>query len=189
MKYPDDYADFVHALEYLAAGLRGDISADRIDFYFEMLRDLPLQDVIAALAVAGRTCEFFPAPATIRALASEDMAPADAAERAWERFRYALAHVSVYDTVDFADPVLHAVIRSLFGGWPQTIEIQSNRLSFVRIDFLKAYVAFAKTGGLVPEPLRGLMPGPGPVVVPSLAVPSLPALDTGSRRVLDHGRS
>ena len=135
-----------------------------------MLQDIPFENVAAAMQMAGRMCEFFPTPAKIREFASETMSASDAAERAWERFRYALQHVSVYETVDFGDPVLHAVIRSLFGGWPQTIEIQSNKLSFVRSDFLKSYVVFVKTGGLVPEPLIGLMPGPRPVAVPSLAM-------------------
>ena len=172
MKYPDDFEPFIERLTYLATGLRAELTADRYDFYFEMLQDIPFDEVVSALSMAGRTCEFFPTPARIRELASETMSASDAAERAWERFRYALAHVSVYETVDFGDPVLHAVIRSLFGGWPQTIEIQSNKLSFVRSDFLKSYVVFAKTGGLVPEPLLGLMPGPAPIAVPSLAMAS-----------------
>jgi hypothetical protein len=170
MKYPDDFSPFIDRLTYLATGLRADFTADRFDFYFEMLQDIPFENVCDAISTAGRVCEFFPTPAKLRELASETMSASDAAERAWERFRYALHHVPVYDTVDFGDPVLHAVIRSLFGGWPQTIEIQTNKLSFVRSDFLKSYVVFAKTGGLVPEPLLGLMPGPRPVVVPSLAL-------------------
>jgi hypothetical protein len=161
-------------LAYVAKGLKEDFSADRLDFYAEMLWDLEIGDICAAIGLSARTSPFFPKPADIRRIAGGTVAPMDAAEQAWERFRYALQHVTVYDTVDFGDSTLHAVIRSMFGGWPQTLQIESAKIHFTRTEFLRSYVSLSKLGGHSPEPLIGLMPGGTVVMIAISATPTPP---------------
>lgn len=95
----------------------------------------------------------------------------DRAEAAWMRFRWALQRVTVYDAVDFQDPVLHATILSLFGSWPQTVRIESDKLSYTRTSFCKTYAALARAGTLGPAQLAGLQEGPA-IQVPDAAVPT-----------------
>lgn len=168
-----DLPALLRALQWLNDGLAAEpLTADRLNFYAETLSDLPLADVMAAIQLAAKTCKFFPRPAEIRELCASQVTVDDAAENAWMRFRYALQRVSIYDSVDFGDPILHATIRAQFGGWPQCLEIQSNRMNFVHAEFVKLYTAFARTRNLSQEPLQGTLPRAEPVRIAAFARPS-----------------
>lgn len=168
-----DIPSLLRALQWLNDGLVGEpLTTDRLNFYVATLDDLPLSMVLHAIQLAAKTCKFFPRPAEIRELCQSEVTPEDAAENAWMRFRYALQRVSIYDSVDFGDPILHATVRAQFGGWPQCLEIQSNRMNFVHAEFVKLYTAFARTRNLSTEPLQGVLPRPEPVVIAAFARPS-----------------
>lgn len=177
-----DLPQLLRALQWLNNGLAAEpLTTDRVNFYVEALSDLPLADVLEAVRMSARTMKFFPKPAELRELCQSQVRPEDAAENAWMRFRYALQRVPTYDSVDFQDPILHATVRAQFGGWPQCIEIQTNRMNFVHAEFVKLYTAFARTQNLSLEPLQGTMPRETPVVIPALARPSeLAALPVSS---------
>lgn len=166
-----DYLPFSETLKWFAEGMKEPMTADRYDFYFDALDDLPLEALIATLKRLAKTAHRFPRPIEIREALTGGTQTEDRAEAAWMRFRWALQRVTVYDAVDFQDPVLHATILSLFGGWPQTAGIESSKLSYTRASFLKTYTALARVGTLGPAILAGMQEG-APIHVPTVAMPT-----------------
>lgn len=123
---------------------RKDITPTTIRAYAIGLAGLSAEQLQAATYAAMRTCKFFPAPAELRELAGEAR-PEDAAERAWGQFSGAIARHSVYQSLDFQDRVINAVVRS-FGGLEVVMEYTDEEWQFFRARFLKAYAASRRTG-------------------------------------------
>lgn len=167
-----DDVEFVSALRHTAEVFKEPMSPERFEGYFQALQDLPIEQVKLALLKIEKTAEFFPrSPVVIRRQVESAPTVEEAAEHAWQRFRWAMQHVTVYDAVDFNDPALSAAVVSLFGGWPQTGDIQSAKMSYVRMDFLKAYKASAVLGLTGDAVLYGIMRDRPPVKVPANARP------------------
>ena len=67
----------------------------------------------------------------------------DRALMAWGRVSRAMAEVGAYASVDFADPVIHAVVREL-GGWALICRVPNDEQQFLQrrfCDFFRAYTA------------------------------------------------
>jgi hypothetical protein len=88
---------------------------------------------------------------------------------AWRQFHEAVVTVGSYDSVQFADPVIPAVIETIFGGWPKACLLKTEELPFRHAEFLKTY--------------RTLRKGSWPAAVPTLG---LAARDNLRRGFLDH---
>lgn len=123
---------------------RKDITPTTIRAYAIGLAGLSVEQMQAATHAAMRTCKFFPAPAELRELAGEAK-PEDAAERAWAQFSAAIARHSVYQSLDFGDRIINAVVRS-FGGLEVVAEYDGKEWEIFRARFLKAYAARRRTG-------------------------------------------
>lgn len=139
-----DATAFASELAGLAEVFGEQVSQVRTQLYFEALSGLTLDEVRVAVRAAIRGCRFFPKPAELIELlhgSSEDQA-----ETAWGRFLDALTHHGSYSSVDFGDPVLHAVIATQFGGWHETWKLKTDELRFAHVEFVKLYRAFRKTG-------------------------------------------
>lgn len=122
------------------------LSAARILAYFEALADLPLVAVSAALTQARRTLRFFPKPVEIREVLVGSVE--DRAREAWRRVLGALEHVGTYESVDFGDPVTHAVLEAL-GGWSQAWawdRAEGPELLGLERDFVSLYRLYAERG-------------------------------------------
>jgi hypothetical protein len=124
------------------------ISSARIQGYFIALQEFPIEAVQRAMRHAIKGAKFFPKPAEIREYieASAD----DRAALAWTRLTRAIDDVGTYESVDFDDPVLHAVIQRM-GGWaemwrlePARMESEGRELGYKRAEFIRLYQALIK---------------------------------------------
>lgn len=139
-----DAGAFAAEMAGLAEVFGEPVSEVRMQLYFEALSTFTLEEVRAAVRGAIRGCRFFPKPAELIEMlhgSSEDQA-----EVAWGLFLEALTRHGTYVSVDFGDPILHAVIQTQFGGWHEAWQLTTDETRFAHAEFLKLYRAFRKTG-------------------------------------------
>ncbi len=98
-------------------------------------------------------CKFFPKICEIREMISGT--PDDRALYAWNDFLHALRHVGTHKSVVFADPVIHTVIKTLFGSWSRAGETKETDLPFLEKRFIAEYKALKKTSCSHPAYLPG----------------------------------
>lgn len=148
-----DAGAFAAELAGLAEVFGEQVSQVRAQLYFEALSTFTLDEVRAAVRGAIRGCRFFPKPAELIEMLQGSAE--DQAEVAWGRFLHALTHHGTYTSVDFGDPILHAVIQTQFGGWHETWKLTTDETRFAHIEFVKLYRAFRKTGRGLPAHCPG----------------------------------
>ena len=126
--------------------------------YWLGLSDLTIEQVEAAVAKSIRECKFVPRPVELRELVGAHQSDDDTAIAAWGDVLKAV-RLGPYKHIDFQDKLCNAVVRNL-GGWVTFLERFSDAESekWVRLDFVKCYKSFAKSGvsGELIEPLAGL---------------------------------
>lgn len=134
---PDDVKAFGVELGKTAELFGEPLSEARVLLYVEALADLDFKTVLAGFQRARAEMRFFPKPAEIRELieGTKD----DRAEIAWARFLGAVRDVGGWDSVDFGDAALHAVIIDIWGGWPEACKLDEDDTPYRHRDFLKAY--------------------------------------------------
>lgn len=116
-----DFTTFSTALAIAAETLDAPISELRIRGYFERLKDLPLEPVVAVLNRAGR---WLPKPDEIRdAIAGTTE---DAADIAWGDVLTAIRHVGRYgDPRAVLTPQAHAAMLATFGSWGEACNLSN----------------------------------------------------------------
>ena len=142
-----DRPAFGEALAILAETLGEELSATKVRGYFEAMRDLDIEVVIDAMRYCLGHCKFFPKPVELRDAAEGSVE--DQAALAWTWMLRALEDVGTYQSVDFGDPVLHAVIDAL-GGWHEAWRIERldpRDQGFKRAEFVRLYRAMATRAG------------------------------------------
>lgn len=142
---PNDEREFAKTVTALAATFRQESSAALIQGYWMGLSDLTLADIQSAAAKAIQTSKFMPTPRELRELAST-MLPTDRAALAWDAAVNAVNFHGYYDSVDFDDRLINAVIRGM-GGWMRFNErIEAEDNVWLRKEFEKLYATYARTG-------------------------------------------
>ncbi len=149
--------EFGEALTALGALFNRELDKAVLLGYWTALRDLSLEDFHRGVQRAFRDCKFMPLPVELRELSGE--LPVEAmALRAWDEVNYAIDLHGSYQTVDFEDRVINAVIAS-FGGWPRFCETAASEFwKWRRKEFIDTYSAMARFG-IGPEqgaPLMGI---------------------------------
>ena len=139
-----DRGRFAVALATLAEVFGEALSSARLESYFQALADLDIDAVEAAAQICMRTRKFFPKPAELRE--ALDGSPEDQAEVAWMRFLGAVREIGGYESVNFGDPVTHAVVMDLWGDWPTACLLDEKETPFRHQDFVKLYRIRAKQG-------------------------------------------
>ena len=132
------------------------LSDVKLALYLEALDDLPERAVLWALREARRRLSWWPKPGQVRALLTGT--PEDRASVAWGRFLRALERVGTYESVDFADPALHATVEAL-GGWAEQWRVErltGKELDWKRAEFLRLYQSFATA---LPPHVAGVLVG------------------------------
>lgn len=126
--------------------------------YWLGLSDLSIEQVETAVAHSIRASKFVSRPAELREYLGLNVSEDDTAVAAWGDVLRAI-RLGPYKHVDFEDKLCNAVIRNL-GGWVTFLGRFSDAESekWTRLDFLKCYKAFAKSGvnGEMIVPLQGL---------------------------------
>lgn len=138
---PAERTKFGQAMVVMAEVFGETLSELRLGAYFESLRRFDLAQVeggiVTATARAGQ--KFMPKPGEI-AEAIEGPG-ASRALLAWNRVERAMANVGSYESVDFQDSALHAVLDRL-GGWVAVCDWREFRpldMSFKAKDFMTLY--------------------------------------------------
>lgn len=125
--------------------------------YWIGLSDLEWSAFETACKRAIRECKFMPSPAELRQMAGE-MTANQRSVLAWSAVERAAGEIGSYRSVDFEDPLINAVIRSM-GGWPQLLLRGGHDFDkWARQEFIKAYEALdgVNVGSEECEPLPGL---------------------------------
>lgn len=143
-----DRQAFGEALGTVAEIFGETLSSTRLEGYFLSLSEFEFSAVSHAIAIAMKSCKFFPRPAELIEVIQGSVE--DQAELAWRRFLEALEGVGTYRTVDFDDPAMHQVIER-FGGWHECWQIERldpKALDFKRQEFKQLYRIFLRRSSL-----------------------------------------
>ena len=137
---------------FLSASIGKQIAHETLEAWFLILGDLSPEQLQRGIVETLRTHEFggMPAVGLIRKNASVGMQAIgidDRAVVAWSSVKSAVATHGAYATVDFDDPIINAVIRSL-GGWVRICDTPSGEAfdTWLRKDFERCYETLCKTG-------------------------------------------
>jgi len=153
-----DKAGFAVAIGALFASFGQDATQATLQGYWLGLSDLTIGQVETAVAKSIRERKFVPRPVELRELVGAHQSDDDTAIAAWSDVLRAV-RLGPYKHIDFQDKLCNAVVRNL-GGWVTFLERFSDAESekWVRLDFVKCYKSFAKSGvsGELIEPLAGL---------------------------------
>lgn len=133
------------------------VSETQVMLYFQTLRDLDFNEIQEAVK---RHCQdpkrghFFPLPADIIAKIPRKNV---SALSAWASVTEALCKYNTYDSVQFVDKTINAVIRSL-GGWVKlSRDMGTDQETWNQKDFERLYEDFKNRGVELDERLPGLM--------------------------------
>jgi hypothetical protein len=131
----------LQALLVLAETFGEPLSELRIEGYSLFLGDLPDNDLLGAIATAGRTCKFFPKPAELRELVTG--VTEDRAEMAWAQVLGEVRRVG-YTGQPTLDAAALDAVRSLWRSWEGmclTLPGEGPELLGWRKAFISAYGA------------------------------------------------
>ncbi len=139
------------------ADLHGkELSTDVVELWWNSLELYELVQVKRAFSkhiqdpVKG---EWMPKPANI--IAKLKGSPERSALLAWTEVEEAVSRIGRYETVQFTDPVINAVIRNL-GGWISLCD-QDLDEPWTQKEFERRYQAYSECGKGLNEPLPGLL--------------------------------
>jgi hypothetical protein len=127
-----------------------------ISAYWMALSDLDIKSIEAASITAMRQCRFMPTPSELRDLAGVGNSARSIA--AWSDVQRAMP-LGSYKSIDFADPLINAVVR-LLDGWPALLDRCGtvDGAKWYRMEFSKLYEQLSTSGvdGEVCRPLKGI---------------------------------
>ena len=109
--------------------------------WYVQLGTLTPEELKQAIVETLRTYQYagFPPVGTVLANAG-GVSVQGAPLLAWGAVRDAISRVGAYESPDFGDPVVNAVIRNL-GGWPQVCETRTSKMEWLEKRFCETYSA------------------------------------------------
>ncbi len=121
----DDAIPFAHGLVMLAETLDGAMSEARIRCYFETLRDLELQPLLAAMLYAMKHETFVPRPTELRAMVKGS--PESDADLDWGRVLMAIRKVGRYGNPRaLLGDVAFRAMEATFGTWDAACDMSTD---------------------------------------------------------------
>ena len=126
----------------------------KIALYFQALIDYDITAIerAATAIIRGRVYPAFPKPGEI--IQEIEGSREDRAVIAWGEVIEAIRRVGPYQSVNFGDPTIHAVI-TFMGGWPATGEWTEGEMKWKQKEFERLY-AVMRTRGSDKEYLPGI---------------------------------
>jgi len=119
------------------------LSDARTELYWSALSDISIPDFDQAIRAHVQDSDrgrFFPKPADLLAGAAPDVDL-----RAAEAWRLVVENAGRFQRAEFADRLIHAVLRDL-GGWARIGRAPERELGFLRRDFVGLYARHAQHG-------------------------------------------
>ncbi len=148
--------EFMKLLISTADLYKQELSSDVVELWWNSLKSFGLNRVRQAFSKHIQDPakgEWMPKPANI--IAKLKGSPERSALLAWTEVEEAVSKVGRYETVQFADPVINAVIRNL-GGWISLCD-QNLDEPWTQKEFERRYLAYSEIGAGLNEPLPGLL--------------------------------
>ncbi len=163
-----EYSEFARIFVKLQYYFGSELDDSIVNIYWESLKTLKTEQLLAASQRAIAECQWMPKIAELRKLAG--ISTERDAAAAWTTLLTAMRRVGSYDSPEFDDPVIPIVAKEL-GGWVMLCRTPLEDLLYrVKPQFLRAYSALKIDG--TPDgyraQLRGRFDG-DPVRIPGLA--------------------
>lgn len=157
----DDLKRFAYCMEALRGEFtpKEQLTKTQLDIKFKSMQDMSIEDIEKATwnLINTRTTASFPKVAEIREAATGSLE--DKAVLAYDAFTKGKAATGAYDSVQFADRLIHAVVMAM-GGWAGdngVCMITEDEWKFKRREFLDVYKAISRNPRRdIPEKLIGL---------------------------------
>lgn len=117
------------------------LSTNLINIYYEILKNYSIENIekVCKEIISIHKYNTLPKPAEI--LEHLEGSDDDRALYAWHSFLKTLREHSYYDSIEFEDKTIHAVIESM-GGWLKLSDLEIDKTPFVMQDFIKRYKLF-----------------------------------------------
>ena len=135
----EDKKEFAQFMSGMFAVYGKEVSPMILRIWFEALRQYDLKAVKDALArhlLNPDNGQFLPKPADVVKLIGGTTV--DSALEAWAEVDKAVRHVGTYQSVQFADPIIHKVIQDM-GGWVRLGSRSEDEWAFVAKEFQTRY--------------------------------------------------
>lgn len=146
----------------LSATFNEPVTEPRVAAYFEVLKALSIEEVESGVKACLAGCRFFPKPADILEAVNGNAKEREATLEAQAAGAWAVAFDECDHAVGrrFEDSTIHHVVKAL-GGWVDFSNMTEEEVPFVRKDFIRLYLEYAKRPPeCEPPALLGLY-GPG----------------------------
>ncbi len=134
-----DFERFKEYLSILGELVGVDVNEKKTVIYWKILSRYPADQVFFGfdrLFTRPKLLKF-PVPGDIIAQFQEDGEVL--ALKAWEKVQKGIHQAGYMNSVKFDDPVIHSVIKIVFGGWVNFCSLREDEARFYRPQFLKAY--------------------------------------------------
>ena len=137
-----EFAGIMAALSEVFDGSK-EISETKMSIYWESLKEFYLEDIKRAVGVIirGRVYSSLPKPAEIIQAITGSME--ERAVKAWIQVVESVKIIGPWQSVRFADPVIHAVVEHM-GGWPELGNMLSHEEKWKRQEFERLYPIMAQ---------------------------------------------
>lgn len=135
----EDKKEFAQFMSGLFAMYGKEISQMILRIWFEALRQYDfkaVKDAMSRHVINPDNGQFLPKPADIIRLIGGTTV--DSALEAWAEVDKAVRHVGTYQSVQFADPIIHKVIQDM-GGWVRLGSKSEDEWAFVAKEFQTRY--------------------------------------------------
>lgn len=141
-----DRTRFGLAVTLLAENFSANVSPALVALWFRELSPHALEDVLCAFRGVVRQRRYTKMPTLADVLDQLGGNVEDRAQIAAARVLEAVRHHGAYRSVAFDDPVIHAVIVQVYGGWVRLCAMDDDQARFFGPQFARAYVSYARSG-------------------------------------------
>ncbi len=145
--------EFAKALTATATLYNHPVTTEVIKIYFEVLKQFKVEDIKKALLKHIQTSKFFPKPSEIIEIIAPKKDLNLNAEIAWNSLLEGITSHGYYYSVQFDDPIIHSVIRSM-GGWQKVSDREQD--NWMHKDFIETYKILSKKDSH-PESITGFI--------------------------------
>ena len=134
--------DTLKSLSGLQLAYSKDLSEERMDFYVEMLQDIPAQTLSDVVKIIIQTSRFLPTIAEIREKAIEGTkimmgTKEPDPDEAWGMVQKAIMRIGQYSHPDFGTPILQETVDHM--GWKDICQTPADDTGILRAQFRRAY--------------------------------------------------
>lgn len=131
-----------------------DRSASKLltDLYWKVLEPYTDEQCEAAFKELIYSSKFFPKPADF--IESIQGTKKNRATEAWLDVLGSVVKIGNYQSVKFADPIIHSVVQTM-GGWPELCMMENDQVIWKQREFERLYEVMALRDGKHPDYLPG----------------------------------